>query len=190
MQSALHHPDPRDGTEQQVLSRRVGAFVVDQIVVFGVVAALASVVLGVGGGVLGALAEFGAVQDPLQELLGGTSGVTVFAVGVALFGVATSLATLAYFTVLEGVAGRTVGKALFGLVVVRTDGSPVGYRDALVRTLLRPIDQFPALYLLGFGSMFAGDRRQRIGDRLAGTVVVAAEPSGRTAGDASTVTSV
>ena len=69
MQSALHHPEPRDGTEQQVLSRRVGAFVVDQIVIFGVVATLASVVLGVGGGVLGTLAEFGAVQNPLGELL-------------------------------------------------------------------------------------------------------------------------
>jgi len=190
MQSALHHPEPRDGTEQQVLSRRVGAFVVDQIVIFGVVATLASVVLGVGGGVLGTLAEFGAVQNPLGELLGGTSGTTVFAVGAALFGVATSLATFTYFTVLEGAAGRTVGKALFGLVVVRTDGAPIGYRSALVRTLLRPVDQFPALYLLGFGSMLAGDRRQRVGDRLAGTVVVAAERPRSATDDASAVTPV
>jgi len=190
MQSALHHPEPRDGTEQQVLSRRVGAFVVDQIVVFGVVATLASFVLGVGGGVLGALAEFGAVQDPLGRLLGETSGVTVFAMGAALFGVATSLSTLVYFTVLEGAAGRTVGKSLFGLVVVQTDGSPIGYRGALVRTLVRPVDQFPALYLLGFGSMLTSDRRQRVGDRLAGTVVVATEPSRSAADDASAVTPV
>jgi uncharacterized RDD family membrane protein YckC len=184
MQSALHHPEPRDGTEQQVLSRRVGAFVIDQIVVFGVVAALASFVLGVGGGILGALAEFGTVQNPLGELLGGTSPVVALGMGTALFGVATSLGSLVYFTVLEGAAGRTVGKALFGLVVVRTDGSPVGYRGALVRTLLRPVDQFPALYLLGFGSMLAGDRRQRVGDRLANTVVVAAEPPRSVADDA------
>jgi uncharacterized RDD family membrane protein YckC len=189
MQSALHHPTPRDGTEKQVLSRRVGAFVVDQIVVFGVVAALASFLLGAGGGVLGALAELDVVRDPL-ELLGGANGTNVFAVGVALFGVATSLTTLAYFTVMEGAAGRTVGKALFGLVVVRTDGSPVGYRGALVRTLLRPVDQFPALYLLGFGSMLAGDRRQRVGDRLANTVVVAAETGRSTSDDASAVASV
>jgi uncharacterized RDD family membrane protein YckC len=190
MQSTLHPPDPRDGTEQQALSRRVGAFVVDQIVVFGVVAALASFALGVGGGVLGALAEVGAVQDPLQTLLGGASGTTVFAVGAALFGVATSLATLVYFTVLEGAAGRTVGKALFGLVVVGTDGSPVGYRGALVRTLLRPLDQFPALYLLGFGSMLTSERRQRIGDRLANTVVVAADTGRSTVDGASAPTPV
>jgi uncharacterized RDD family membrane protein YckC len=172
-----------------VLTRRVGAFVVDQVVVFGVVAALASFALGVGGGVFGALAELDVVRDPL-ELLGGASGTTVFAMGVALFGVATSLATLVYFTVLEGAAGRTVGKALFGLIVVETDGSPVGYRGALVRTLLRPVDQFPTLYLLGFGSMLTSDRRQRVGDRLANTVVVTAEPPRSTADDATAPTPV
>jgi len=190
MQSALHRPEPRGGTEQGVLSRRVGAFVVDQVVVFGVVATLASFVLGVGGGVIGALVEFGSMQDPLQAPLVETSPVTVVAVGAALFGVATSLGSLAYFTVLEGTAGRTVGKSLFGLVVVRADGSPVGYRGALVRTLLRPVDQFPALYLLGLGSMLTSDRRQRVGDRLAGTVVVAAEPPRSVADEASTVTPV
>lgn len=183
MLSALHRPEPRDGTEQQVVMRRVGAFVVDQIVVFGVVAALASFVLGVGGGVVGALVEFGSMQDPLQTPPVETRPITVVAMGAALFGVATSLGSLVYFTVLEGAAGRTVGKALFGLVVVRTDGSPVGYRAAMVRTLLRPIDQFPALYLLGFGSMLTSDRRQRVGDRLANTVVVAADRSYSTADD-------
>ena len=53
--------------------------------------------------------------------------------------------------------------------VVRADGRPAGMREVAVRTILRVVDN----YLVGLIAMLAtGERRQRIGDLAAGTIVV------------------
>jgi uncharacterized RDD family membrane protein YckC len=60
-------------------------------------------------------------------------------------------------------------------VRVRAEGGGrAGAGQAVVRNLLRPVDVLPVLYLVGYLVMMATgpERRQRIGDRLAGTVVV------------------
>ena len=83
---------------------------------------------------------------------------------------------LVYFTVAEGIFGRTIGKRLMGLSV-RTDfGMPISFRQALVRNLLRIVDEFPGFYLLGLVSILIGPRPQRLGDRVARTLVVVASP--------------
>lgn len=85
-------------------------------------------------------------------------------------------AVLVYYWVTEAVWGRTLGKALARVRVVRADGTgrPPGTQGAFLRTILRPIDNLPLLYLLGFiVAMATGpDRRQRIGDLVAKTYVV------------------
>src|SRR5687767_759943 len=76
---------------------------------------------------------------------------------------------LYYFFALESGEGQTVGKKLMKLRVVRADGRPAGMREIAVRTVLRVIDN----YLVGLIVMLAtGDRRQRIGDLAAATIVV------------------
>jgi uncharacterized RDD family membrane protein YckC len=91
------------------------------------------------------------------------------ALGVVILGWA-----LYYFFALESGDGQTVGKKLMKLRVVREDGSPAGMREIAVRTILRVIDN----YLVGLIVMLAtGERRQRIGDLAAGTVVVDATGS-------------
>jgi uncharacterized RDD family membrane protein YckC len=76
---------------------------------------------------------------------------------------------LYYFFALESGEGQTVGKKLMKLRVVRADGSPAGMREVGVRTILRVIDN----YLVGLIVMLAtGERRQRVGDLAAGTIVV------------------
>jgi uncharacterized RDD family membrane protein YckC len=76
---------------------------------------------------------------------------------------------LYYFFAMESGDGQTVGKKLMKLRVVRTNGSPVGMREVAVRTVLRVVDN----YLVGLIVMLAtGDRRQRIGDLAAGTIIV------------------
>jgi uncharacterized RDD family membrane protein YckC len=76
---------------------------------------------------------------------------------------------LYYFFALESGDGQTVGKKLMKLRVVRVDGSPVGMREVAVRTVLRVVDN----YLVGLIVMLAtGDRRQRIGDLAARTIIV------------------
>jgi uncharacterized RDD family membrane protein YckC len=68
--------------------------------------------------------------------------------------------------------GRTIGKRALGLQVARDGGYPVGFIDSVLRNLLRAADFLPVGYVLGLLVM-AGDRRfRRLGDRIAGTMVV------------------
>jgi uncharacterized RDD family membrane protein YckC len=74
--------------------------------------------------------------------------------------------------------GRTLGKMALGLRVVRDDGGPIAFRQALVRGLIGLVLERPGLVLLGFGpalgmsvAMFSA-RGKRIGDMAAGTVVL------------------
>jgi uncharacterized RDD family membrane protein YckC len=67
--------------------------------------------------------------------------------------------------------GRTPGKRALGLRVVRTDGAPVGLVESLARNLLRAVE-VPLFYAPGVLAVALGPRRQRLGDLVAGTLVV------------------
>jgi len=80
--------------------------------------------------------------------------------------------TLYYYFALESGDGQTVGKKLMKLRVMRADGRPAGMREIAVRTVLRVVDGV-GLYIVGLIVMLAtGERRQRVGDMAAGTIVV------------------
>src|SRR4051812_45400013 len=79
---------------------------------------------------------------------------------------------LYYYFALESGAGQTVGKKLLKLRVVCADGRPAGMREIAVRTILRVIDGIGA-YIVGLIVMLVtGQKRQRIGDLAAGTIIV------------------
>jgi uncharacterized RDD family membrane protein YckC len=67
--------------------------------------------------------------------------------------------------------GRTPGKRVVGLRVVRSDGAPVGLVESLARNVLRAIE-LPLGYAPGVLMIALGPRRQRLGDLVAGTLVV------------------
>jgi uncharacterized RDD family membrane protein YckC len=75
-------------------------------------------------------------------------------------------------------SGRTPGKRWNGLRVVRSEGQPIGFLASATRNLLRLIDWLPSLYLVGMISIFASKKNQRLGDVVAGTVVVREHRSG------------
>ena len=80
-----------------------------------------------------------------------------------------------YFTLLEGRNGQTVGKMIVKIKVAKkADYSPITYGEAAVRTILRVIDLIPfiAPYLLGAVLIWASENKQRLGDRVANTVVI------------------
>lgn len=79
-----------------------------------------------------------------------------------------------YFTFFEWIwRGQTPGKRWLKLRVIREDGRPVTFWEATVRNLLRSFDMMPApFYSIGLISVFISGRDQRIGDLIAGTVVV------------------
>jgi uncharacterized RDD family membrane protein YckC len=69
--------------------------------------------------------------------------------------------------------GQTPGKRWMKLRVIREDGRPVTFWEASVRNLLRSFDMMPApFYSIGLISVFSSPRDQRVGDLVAGTVVV------------------
>ncbi len=113
-------------------------------------------------------------------LFGGTAAITAprnlsGAIGVALTASAVVVGVLVwffYFTLLEGQYGQTLGKWLGKIKVVKEDtGAPITYRDAAVRTILRIIDGLFS-YLVGAILIWTSEERQRLGDRLAHTVVI------------------
>src|SRR5687767_7908930 len=79
-----------------------------------------------------------------------------------------------YFAFFEWLwSGQTPGKRWMKLRVIREDGRPITFWEATVRNLLRSFDMMPApFYSIGLISVFASSRDQRIGDMVAGTVVV------------------
>jgi uncharacterized RDD family membrane protein YckC len=83
-----------------------------------------------------------------------------------------SVIVLLYYTLFEGLSGLTVGKWVTGIRVIdaQTGGRP-GLLSGFVRTLLRLIDGIFA-YLVGFLIVVNSDRRRRLGDMAAKTLVV------------------
>ncbi len=67
--------------------------------------------------------------------------------------------------------GATPGKAAMQLVVLHDDGTPVGWRAALIRNLVRFVDHLPMVPLFGLISMGMSPDFKRLGDHAAGTVV-------------------
>lgn len=79
---------------------------------------------------------------------------------------------LVYFALTEGLFGRTIGKTLLGIEVRSETGRQATFRQVLVRTALRPIDELPGLYLFGLMHIIVSPKPQRLGDRLGRTLVV------------------
>jgi uncharacterized RDD family membrane protein YckC len=93
---------------------------------------------------------------------------------LALLVVAAFALWSGYFVLFEWWwAGQTPGKRWLRLRVIREDGRPVTFWEAAARNLVRILDMEPApFYSVGLVSVFFSSRDQRLGDLVAGTVVV------------------
>jgi uncharacterized RDD family membrane protein YckC len=89
------------------------------------------------------------------------------------FGIVSFIIFLAYFTYLEGTRGQTIGKMATKIKVVREDGGKIDMNQAFTRTILRIVDGLVA-YLIGAILIWRSDKKQRLGDSIAKTVVVKA----------------
>jgi len=78
-----------------------------------------------------------------------------------------------YFTLFEAFwRGQTPGKRIMRIRVIQQTGRPVGVFESLGRNLTRIIDMLPTFYIIGVIVMFLTRRQQRLGDLVAGTLVV------------------
>ena len=79
----------------------------------------------------------------------------------------------AYFAIFEALwSGQTPGKRLVGLRVIDVSGRPVSAYAAILRNVLRLVDQLPGFYAIAIASVLVTRRHQRLGDLAASTVVV------------------
>ncbi len=68
--------------------------------------------------------------------------------------------------------GQTIGKRVFKLKVVDEEGLKLQFSQVVIRNLLRFVDALPSLYLVGGVTALFNNKYQRIGDIVAGTVVM------------------
>jgi uncharacterized RDD family membrane protein YckC len=68
--------------------------------------------------------------------------------------------------------GATPGKRLSGLIVLHDDGTPIGWGASFARNTLRAVDFMPIAYACGLLTIWLNPFGKRLGDILAGTVVV------------------
>ena len=152
---------PAVGIEPASLWSRTLAIVVDLFVV--------SVIQAVINGVFG--------REQITNAILNTStsgGYSSYTSSTTVDGVWLWVAAIAYFALLEGLFGDTLGKAVVGIRVTDLNGLPASWRAVTIRNVVRVIDYLPGFYLVG--ALVAGfsSRRQRIGDHVAGTLVVPA----------------
>jgi uncharacterized RDD family membrane protein YckC len=102
----------------------------------------------------------------------GSGGFTSFTTQTTVDWPWLALLWVTYYAVLEGLFGATIGKGLAGLRVTDLEGRRIGPQAAIVRNLARLLDVLPFSYLLGGILTLATRHHQRLGDRLAGTIVV------------------
>lgn len=99
--------------------------------------------------------------------------VNVEGLSMGVYAVAAFVIEWGYFCLFETWwNGQTPGKRAFSLRVIKTEGYSIGFYESMLRNLLRAADFFPVGYAAGLVATMSTDKMQRIGDLVAGTMVV------------------
>jgi uncharacterized RDD family membrane protein YckC len=78
-----------------------------------------------------------------------------------------------YFSLFEGLwHGQTPGKHWMKLRVIKDSGRAITLFESMARNLLRVVDSLPSFYLVGVITMLCNKSQKRLGDMVAGTIVV------------------
>jgi len=101
------------------------------------------------------------------------AGIWITALLIFLF----FLLTHGYFMLFEAIwNGQTPGKRLTHIRVIKDSGQPITAIDSVGRNLLRVVDQLPFAYGIGVLCAAVSPQSKRLGDYVAGTVVVHEKP--------------
>ncbi|KKJ01115.1 RDD family protein [Prochlorothrix hollandica] len=111
--------------------------------------------------------------DVIQQVSGDTDNLELWLAAIALL--LFSIIYGGYFVAFECLwQGQTPGKRLTKIRVISNTGRPANLHQASLRTLLRPLDEF---CFIGFFLVLLQRQEQRLGDLVAGTLVVQATAS-------------
>lgn len=93
--------------------------------------------------------------------------------GLGVYVLSVFLLFWGYFALFEAFNnGRTPGKLVAKIRVLHQSGRGMNFVESLSRNLVRYIDFMPAFYGVGIATVFLSRRHQRLGDMVAGTLVV------------------
>jgi uncharacterized RDD family membrane protein YckC len=149
----------------QVVGRRVAAFIIDGLILAAISAvAWFALTKNVGpGGCIGGGVEINGKCRGFTD--GGNRTLWI---------VINNVASIGILWVMQGLTGKTPGKAMMGIQVVNAEGRPPGIGRAALRSILWIIDAFPYIipFLTGFITALTSQRNQRVGDMAASTFVV------------------
>ncbi len=116
---------------------------------------------------LGVAVSFGVLRvggEALAGVVPWIAGIVILVVFATYWG---------YFILGEVTGGgRTPGKRVMGIRVVRDDGSRLGVFDSIIRNVVRIIDLLPGTYAVGIVSVLLSRDAKRLGDMAAGTAVI------------------
>ncbi|KOP82509.1 RDD family protein [Cytobacillus solani] len=137
------------------LGSRTAAFIIDQLLLM-VVNILIIVAFF--------LFMYGTADIMLLEMTSLPLAITIIVIFLINWG---------YFFVFEFFSGgKTIGKKMIGIRVIQDNGHSLTLLSSFIRNLLRIIDSLPANYFLGLIMIFFHSKHKRIGDLVAGTIVV------------------
>src|SRR6266581_4295903 len=118
---------------------------------------------------------FALVVSAVPKIPGATAAVSDtgakwFVAGAVLF---YFLLYWGYYSLFEAFwNGQTPGKRLLKIRVIKDSGRQITVFEALARNLLRIVDMLPSFYLIGVITMLCNREQKRLGDLVAGTIVV------------------
>lgn len=82
-----------------------------------------------------------------------------------------------YYALFEAIwNGQTPGKRMARIRVIGDSGRPITPSESVARNLMRIVDSLPSLYGIGVLSILISKQNKRLGDFLAGTIVVHERP--------------
>ena len=114
-------------------------------------------------GVFGLAAVFASISDE------GTANAIAIAIVALIF----FFVLWGYYVLFETIwHGQSPGKRWTGLRVIQDGGYPIGFSHAAIRNIVRIADFLPFLYIIGAIVMLVDSRSRRLGDLVAGTIVV------------------
>jgi uncharacterized RDD family membrane protein YckC len=138
------------------LGSRAAAFIIDQIILL-IVNIL--IIIGLLFMINGTFMDFFSANMP--SYLVGAAIILIFIIRWGYF------FAFEYFS-----GGSTLGKKMVGIRVIQENGHSITFLSSLIRNLLRIIDSLPMNYLVGMLMIFFHTKHKRLGDLVAGTVVV------------------
>src|SRR5690348_12888063 len=168
-------PDrPQSASLSQTIDVETPELVVFSYTIAGVgsraLAALIDAVICLGA-ILALLFVLAAVSPTRTEQ---SRGGVFDAWAAAIVGIAIFCVLWGYYVLFEGLAdGQTPGKRMLRLRVVRDGGYSITFGASAVRNIVRFVDMQPiALYAVGLFGVIVSKQGKRLGDMVAGTLVV------------------